>query len=56
MASSSRLKPGQKGAIVARISSLNKTGLTVESVEVLSNDPKRPKIVLTLQATILRNQ
>jgi hypothetical protein len=55
VASSSHLKPGQRGAITAKISTVKKTGLTVETVEVLSNDPERPKIILTLQANVLKS-
>lgn len=53
MASSSHLKPGEKGKITAKISTLGKKDLTIETVEVVSNDPKKPKKVLTLQATIV---
>jgi hypothetical protein len=52
MASSSHLKHGEKGVIVAKMSTIGKKGLIVETIEVLSNDPKRPKEVLNLQATI----
>lgn len=55
MASSSHLKHGEKGTLTAKVSTLNKKGLTVETIEVLSNDPKRPKVILTLQVTILEN-
>ena len=55
MASSSHLKHGEKGTLTAKVSTLNKKGLTIETIEVLSNDPKRPKVILTLQATILEN-
>jgi hypothetical protein len=53
MASSSHLKHGEKGVIVAKMSTVGKKGLIVETIEVISNDPKRPKEVLKLQATIL---
>ena len=32
-----------------------KKGLITESIEVVSNDPKRPTVILTLQAMILEN-
>ena len=54
MAGSGRLKPGEKGMITARVSTALKDGLTTETVEVVSNDPKRPKIVLTLKAIVLK--
>jgi hypothetical protein len=53
MASSSHLKHGEKGAITAIISTIGKKGLTVETIEVVSNDPKRPKAALTLQTIIV---
>lgn len=53
MASSSHLKHGEKGVITAKVSTIGKKGLTIETIEVFSNDPKRPKEALTLQATIV---
>ena len=55
MASSSHLKPGEHGSIIARVATLMKNGLTRETIEVESNDPKRPKVTLSLQATIREN-
>jgi hypothetical protein len=55
VASSSHLKAGEKGGIIARVSTLMKKGFMTETVEVVSNDPKRPTVILTLQATILEN-
>jgi len=55
MASSSHLKPGEQGTITARMSTTGKKGPTTETVGVVSNDPKRPKVILTLRATILEN-
>jgi hypothetical protein len=55
VASSSHLKAGEKGAITARVSTLMKKGFTTETIEVVSNDPKRPKVILILQATIMEN-
>ena len=52
MASSSHLKPGEKGKLTAIIDTHGKGGLLVKSVEVFSNDPERPKITLTLKADI----
>ena len=51
MASSSHLKPGENGRIVARIAARTQ-GLVVETIDVRSNDPKRPKVLLTLQAEV----
>ena len=55
MASSSHLKPGEKGRITARIATLQKKGPVVETIDVRSNDPKRPGILVTLQAQISEN-
>ncbi len=55
MASSSHLKAGEKGAITARVSTAMKSGPIEETIEVLSNDPKRPKVILTLEAVVLEN-
>jgi len=52
MASSSHLKQGERGMITAKISTVGKKGHFLETIEVLSNDPKRPKEVLTLEATV----
>jgi len=38
--------------ITAKISTVGKKGHFLETIEVLSNDPKRPKEVLTLEATV----
>ena len=55
MASSSHLKQGEKGMITARVSTVMKSGPLEETIEVVSNDPKRPKVILTLEATVLEN-
>ncbi len=52
MASSGRLKPGEKGKLTAKIDTHNRSGLTTKSVEVFTNDPERPKVVLMLKADI----
>jgi hypothetical protein len=52
MASSSHLKPGEKGSLTATVDTHNRMGLTVKTVEVFTNDPERPKVVLTLKADI----
>jgi len=53
MASSSHLKQGEKGIISARVSTAMKSGPIEETIEIVSNDPKRPKVILTLEATVL---
>lgn len=55
MASSSHLKEGEKGAIVARVSTQDKTGDISETIDVLTNDPAHPKVRLTVRATIIQN-
>jgi dUTPase len=55
VASSSRLKPGEQGKITARMSTELKKGLTYGSFGVVSNDPRRPKVVLILKAMITEN-
>jgi len=52
MASSDRLKPGEKGKIDARIDTEGRKGAISKGITVNSNDPKRPFISLTLSATI----
>jgi hypothetical protein len=52
MASSSHLKPGEKGKITAKIDMKGRTGTLYKTVQVASNDPKRPSVVLSLRATI----
>jgi hypothetical protein len=52
MTGPSHLKQGEKGKIIGRIATVSRTGRAVETIEVLSNDPKRPRITLTLRAQI----
>ena len=54
MASSSHLKQGEEGAISARVATLNQTGVITETIEVTSNDPKRPKVTLTVFGTVIK--
>jgi hypothetical protein len=51
MAGPSRLNPGEKGRIIARIGHLPATGSVTEKIEVVSNDPKRKSVILMLHAT-----
>jgi hypothetical protein len=55
IASSSHLKQREKGTIRAGVATFNKKGLMVETIEALNNDPERPNVILTLQATMLEN-
>ncbi len=52
MSSSDHLKPGEKGSITARINTDRRGGMTVKTIEVFTNDPDRPRLVLTLKADI----
>ena len=53
MAGPSRLKPGEKSRVIGRIATVARTGPATETIEVLSNDPKRPRLILTLRAIII---
>jgi hypothetical protein len=55
MAGPSRLKQGEKGSFAARIAIFPVRGNVVEKIEVVSNDPVRPRVILTLQAVIAGN-
>lgn len=52
MASSSHLKPGEKGGIAARVYTEGRKGIVFKTVQVSSNDPQRPVVVLSLRAKI----
>ena len=47
MASLSHLKPGEKGRIRVEIDLAGKIGAVTKTVQVFSNDPKRPVVTLT---------
>jgi len=52
MASSSRLRPGEKGKITAKINIKDRAGSISKSVQVFSNDPKKHIVSLFLKAII----
>jgi len=52
VASSSRLSPGQKGSIVAKVSTAGRLGSLTKIVYVITNDPQRHQIQLKLIANI----
>ncbi|NWF51694.1 MAG: hypothetical protein HXY47_01255 [Nitrospirae bacterium] len=52
MASSSRLKPGEEGKIIAKIDIKGKKGFISKTVVVLTNDPQKPAVNLVLKALI----
>jgi hypothetical protein len=52
MASSSHLKPGERGSVTATVDTRNRAGSIVKAVEVVSNDPAMPKVILRLKADV----
>jgi hypothetical protein len=54
MASLSRIKPGEKGKITAKIDIKGRGGFVSKNVRVFSNDPKRAQVTLVLTAIIHR--
>lgn len=53
MASSSHIKPGDSGAIKVTIDTRSRiVGTLFKIIEVFSNDPKKPKVILTLKVAI----
>jgi hypothetical protein len=52
MASSSHLKPGEKGKITAKVDTSQRRGMLVKTIEVFTNDAKQPKTLLTLRANV----
>lgn len=53
MASSSHVKPSEKGTITVKVNTAGRKGLIVENVEVISNDSLRTQITLTIQAYVM---
>lgn len=52
MASSSHLKPGEQGRIVAKVATAYRSGILHKSIDVFTNDPKRPRVILALKVRI----
>jgi hypothetical protein len=52
VASSSRLEPGETGSINAKVYTKGKIGSLSKSINVFSNDPKRPAVRLSIVTTI----
>lgn len=52
MASSSRLKPGEKGKIRLSVDIRGKLGTIYKTVQVNTNDPKTPKTTIAVRMTI----
>jgi hypothetical protein len=53
MASSSHIRPNEKGTITVKVNTAGRKGLIVENVEVTSNDTLRPQITLTIRAFVI---
>jgi hypothetical protein len=53
MAGSSHVKPNEKGTIIVKVNTAGRKGLIVENAEVISNDPLRPQITLTIRASVM---
>ncbi len=52
MASSGRLKPGEKGKIKVTVNTKGKSGLLSKNVTVRTNDPEKPVTTLTLKMVV----
>jgi hypothetical protein len=52
MASSSHLKPGDRGTIRASLDTRGRMGKLIRTILVFTNDPARPRVILTLKAEI----
>lgn len=52
MASSGRLKPGEKGSIKASLETAGRHGRLVKGIRVKSNDPSSPDRTLILRADV----
>ncbi len=53
LASSSQIKPEERGSITAKINAHNYKGHIVKNIIVYSNDPVKPAVTLTLKAEIM---
>jgi hypothetical protein len=52
MASSGRLKPGEKGKVSVSVNTRGKTGRLNKTVRVYSNDPKQPVTTLSVMMSV----
>ncbi len=52
MASSSQIKPNEKGTITVKVNTADRKGLIVENAEVMTNDPRHPLVTLTIRAYV----
>jgi hypothetical protein len=52
MASSSRLKPGEKGKIIVSVNIADRVGPLSKTVQVFTNDPENPVAILSVKMNI----
>lgn len=52
MASSSHLKPAEKGSIIVRVITRGIRGMFAKTATVISNDPQKPNVTLSIKAFI----
>ncbi|MBI4823570.1 MAG: hypothetical protein HY805_04990 [Nitrospirae bacterium] len=52
MVSSTHLKPNEKGTLIVVVNTTGFRGMIQKTVEVLSNDPQMPKVILLLKAVV----
>jgi hypothetical protein len=52
MASSSHIKPNDRGKITIKVDTARRKGKLIKTVDILSNDPQRSKVTLTLKADV----
>jgi hypothetical protein len=55
MASSSQIKPGEKGSITVSVNVQHYSGAVAKEISVYSNDPVKPRAMLRLKAEIKRS-
>jgi hypothetical protein len=53
MASSSHVKPNEKGIITVKVNTASRKGLIVENVEVVNNDSLQTQVTLTIRANVM---
>ena len=53
MVSSDHLEPGQQGQIKAIVKTDGKKGIIVKTVQVRTNDPEQPLVILKLKAKVI---
>jgi hypothetical protein len=54
MASSSQIKPGATGSVAVSVDTSDFKGIIVKEVWLYTNDPNKPKVLLTIKAEVER--